>query len=264
MPKHHPASGEHEVNEGQAPRPIRVLVSAQHALVRAGIRALVEQILEVEVVEETAGGAESLELIKQHNPDVLLVDITFPSVSALESLKEIVANFPRVRVLVITLQENEEYAVQAFRAGATGYIPKSAASTEFVKAVKAVASGENYVAPQISKEAILQYLRIPDAFLAELTTRQRQVLQMIAEGYATKEIARTLNISVKTVETHRAQLMDRLNIHDIAGLVRYAIKMGLVSLERAPEKKKGGGGNFILPFGNLLFSVSALLRIFLS
>jgi DNA-binding NarL/FixJ family response regulator len=231
MPKPYPSSGAQKVKEGQAPKPIRVLVSAQHALVRAGIRALVERIAEVEVVGEAASGLQSLQLIKEQKPEIVLLDLIMPSVSALESLKEIVANFPLVRVIVLALQENEEYAVQAFRSGATGYIPKSAASTELEKAIKAVARGESYLASELSKQAVLKYLKNPRAFLSELTARQCEVLKMIAEGHATKEIAQRLDISVKTVETHRAQIMERLDIHDVVGLVRYALRMGLVKLD---------------------------------
>jgi DNA-binding NarL/FixJ family response regulator len=186
---------------------------------------------QVEVVAEAAGDRQSLQLITELKPEIVLLDISIPTVGALESLKEIVANCPGVRVIVLTLQENEEYAVQAFRSGAAGYIPKSAASAELEVAIKAVASGENYLASELSKQAVLKYLKDPRAFLSELTARQAEVLKMIAEGHATKEIAQRLNISVKTVETHRAQIMERLNIHDIAGLVRYALRVGLVKLD---------------------------------
>jgi DNA-binding NarL/FixJ family response regulator len=231
MPKPYPSSGAGRVKEVPAPKPIRLLVSAQHAIVRAGIRALVEQIPEVEVVAEAIDSRQHLQLIEEHNPDVLLLDVVLPSVTAVESLKEIVESFPKVRVIVLTLHESEEYVVQAFRAGAAGYIPKSAASTELEKAIKAVAAGESYLGSELSKQAVLKYLNDPRAFLSELTARQGEVLKMIAEGRATKEIAQLLNISVKTVETHRAQIMERLDIHDIAGLVRYALRIGIVKLD---------------------------------
>ena len=232
MAKPYSSSGAKSVKATQAPNPIRVLVSAEHALIREGIRALVERIAQVEVVAEAAGDQQTLQLITELKPEILLLDISIPTVGALDSLKEIVANCPGVRVIVLTLQENEEYAVQAFRLGAAGYIPKSAASTELEVAIKAVANGENYLASELSKQAVLKYLKDPRAFLSELTARQAEVLKMIAEGNATKEIAQRLNISVKTVETHRAQIMDRLNIHDIAGLVRYALRVGLVRLDQ--------------------------------
>jgi DNA-binding NarL/FixJ family response regulator len=231
MPKPYPSSGAGRVKEAQASKPIRVLVEAQHALVRAGIRALVEQIPEVEVVAEAAEGQQSFQLIREYQPDILLLDVILPSVTAFESLQEIVEKFPKVRVIVLTLQENQEYAIQAFRAGAAGYISKNAASVELEKAIKSVASGENYLGSELSQQAVLKYLKDPRAILSELTARQREVLKMVAEGHATKEIAKRLNISVKTVETHRAQLMERLNIHDVVGLVRYALRIGLVRLD---------------------------------
>jgi DNA-binding NarL/FixJ family response regulator len=231
MPKPYPSSGAGRVKEAQASKPIRLLVAAQHALVRAGMRALVEQIPGVEVVAEAADGHQSLQLIKEHHPDVLLLDVILPSVTAVENLKEIVERFPRVRVIVLTLHANEEYAVQAFRAGASAYIPKSAASAELEKAIKSVASGENYLGSEFSQRAVLKYLKDPRAILSELTARQREVLKLIAEGHATKEIAQRLSISVKTVETHRAQIMERLDIHDVVGLVRHALRIGLVRLD---------------------------------
>lgn len=232
MQKMYSSSGAKKVKADQTVKPIRVVVSAEHALIREGIRALVERIAEVEVVADAASDHQSLQLIMELKPEIVLLDISVPTVSALDSLKEIVANCPGVRVIVLTLQENEEYAVQAFRSGATGYIPKSAASTELELAIKAVAGGENYLASELSKQAVLKYLKDPHAFLSELTARQVEVLKMIAEGHATKEIAQRLTISVKTVETHRAQIMERLDIHDIAGLVRYALRMGLVKLDQ--------------------------------
>jgi DNA-binding NarL/FixJ family response regulator len=231
MPKPYPSSGAGRVKEAQASKPIRVLVEAQHALVRAGIRALIEQIPEVQVVAEAAEGPQSFQLIKDYHPDILLLDVILPSVTAFESLQEMVEKFPKVRVIVLTLQENQEYAIQAFRAGAAGYISKNAASAELEKAIKSVARGENYLGSELSQQAVLKYLKDPRAILSELTARQREVLKMVAEGLATKEIAKRLNISVKTVETHRAQLMERLDIHDVVGLVRYALRIGLVRLD---------------------------------
>jgi DNA-binding NarL/FixJ family response regulator len=213
----------------QGPKPIRVLLSGQHALVRAGIRALLERIEGVQVAE--AADPQILSSIREFNPDVVLLDILRPGLGGLELLKQVVEKFPSKRVIALTHHETEEHAVQALRWGAAGFIAKSAASTELELAIRAVVSGERYLSPQLSKQAILKYLEDPHAYLSELTARQYEVLKMIAEGHATKKIARRLDISVKTVETHRAQIMQRLNIHDIAGLVRYALRTGLVKLE---------------------------------
>lgn len=233
MPKPFSSPGASIAKADHEPNRIRVLLSDQHALVRAGIRALLERIDEVKVVAEGAGGQQTLELIKAFDPNILLLDITMPGFSGLELLQEIASKFPRVRVIVLTLQDNDEYAALALRAGAAGFISKRAASHELELAIKAVARGEDYLASEISKQATLKYLKgdVSGTFPTVLTARQREVLQMIAEGHATKEIARRLNISVKTVETHRAQTMDRLDIHDVVGLVRYAIKTGLVEID---------------------------------
>ena len=230
MPKSYRSSGTKPVKAKPTPKSIRVLLSDQHALVRAGIRALLERIEAVEVIAEAAHSQQTVALIKEFHPDVVLLDVPTPGLSGLELLKEVVGKFPLVRVIVVTQHENEEQAVQALRSGAAGFITKSAASAELELAIKAVVRGESYLASELSKQAILKYLEDPRAFLSELTARQCEVLKMIAEGHTTKEIARRLDISVKTVETHRAQLMERLDIHDIASLVRYALRVGLVKL----------------------------------
>ena len=218
----------------QQPKAIRVLLADHHALVRAGIRALLERIDGVKVVADGPGGRQILELIKEFSPDVLLLDPTMRGHIGLELLREIASKFPGVGVIVLTVQETEEFAAFALRAGASGFLSKNAASDELELAVIAVASGQQYVASEVSKRATLKYLESAPSTTGPkvLTARQRQVLQMIAEGHATKEIARRLNISVKTVESHRAQTMERLNIHDVVGLVRYAIRTGLVEIDQ--------------------------------
>jgi DNA-binding NarL/FixJ family response regulator len=232
MPKTIPSSGAHRVKAHPALERIRVLLSDQHALVRAGIRVLLERIKEVEVIAEASGGQDTLELIEKLNPDLVLLDITERGLIGLDVLKQIVGKFPGLRVIVLTAaNESEQYAVHILRLGAAGFVPKSAASTELELAIKAVAAGENHLSSEISRQSVLKYLKDPDAFVSALTARQYEVLKMIAEGHTTKEIARRLDISAKTVETHRAQIMERLNIHDVAGLVRYALWVGLVKLD---------------------------------
>ena len=214
--------------------PIRMLIADDHALVRAGIRVLVERIDGVEVVAEAGDGRDALRLIKEHRPQIVLLDLTMPELNGFEVLDRTVRDFPDVSVVVLTVHEAEEYAMRALSLGAMGYLPKSAASTELELAIKTVAGKEKYVSPELSKKAFLEHARDAElgrSPLIELTPRQLEVLRMIAEGHSTKDIARRLEISVKTVESHRAQLMERLNIHDVAGLVRYAIKMGLVMIE---------------------------------
>jgi DNA-binding NarL/FixJ family response regulator len=244
-------------------KPIQVLLADDHALVRAGIRALLERIDRVRVVGEAGDGLQALELIKELGPDVVLLDLTMPGLSGFEVLKETSERFPAVHMIVLSVNDSAEYAIHALRSGASGYLPKSAASAELEVAIDRVMHGEKYVSPSIAPEASLEFSGGGSERATELTPRQLEVLTLISEGSSTKDIARTLNISVKTVETHRAQLMERLDIHDVASLVRYAIKIGLVSIEeRLPVKKMVGGTSFILLLGTALFSSAEVLRFF--
>jgi DNA-binding NarL/FixJ family response regulator len=213
--------------------PIRILLADDHALVRAGIRALAERIEGVEVVAEAGNGAEALKLIKELKPDLVLLDISMPETSGFEVLAQQATEFPEVRVIVLTVHEAEAYAIRALRQGAAGFLLKSAASVELEAAIKTVARGQTYVSPELSKRSLLEYGKASTerARLDTLSPRQHEILKLVADGRNTKEIAGLLRISAKTVETHRAQLMERLNIHDVAGLVRFAIKMGLVDVE---------------------------------
>jgi DNA-binding NarL/FixJ family response regulator len=214
--------------------PTRVLLADDHALVRAGIRALLSTIEGVEVIAEAGNGREALQLIRELQPDIVLLDIAMPDLSGLEVLKESKKDFPDLRVIILTVHEAGEYAMEALRAGAAGYLPKSAAANELQVAIKIVSRGDTYVSGEVSRKTLLEFSKGATEhthFLARLTPRQREILTLIAEGHSTKDIARRLNISVKTVESHRAQLMERLDIHDVAGLVRFAIKKGLVKVE---------------------------------
>lgn len=212
---------------------IRVLLADDHALVRAGIRVLVEEIEGIEVVAEAGEGQEALRLIRAHAPDVVLLDIAMPLLNGFEVLDQAIPEFPDLRVIVLTVHETEEYALYAFRHGARGYLPKTAASAELALAIKAVTAGETYLSPALSQKTFFHRVEksIGQTASAELTPRQQEVLKLIAQGQSTKDIALTLDISAKTVEAHRAQLMARLDIHDVAGLVRYAIKAGLVGID---------------------------------
>lgn len=212
--------------------PTRVLLADDHALVRAGIRALLSTIEGVDVIAEAGDGREALQLIKELRPDIALLDITMPGLSGLEVLEESKKQLPDLRVIILTAHDAGEYAMQALCAGAAGYLPKSAAANELEVAIKIVSRGETYVSGEVSRRTLLEYSKGPTEHpLARLTPRQREILTLIADGHSTKDIGLTLNISGKTVESHRAQLMERLDIHDVAGLVRYAIKKGLVKFE---------------------------------
>jgi DNA-binding NarL/FixJ family response regulator len=212
---------------------IRTLIADDHALVRAGIRALVEKIEGIIVVAEAGKGSEAIDLINELKPDLVLLDITMPDGSGFDVLHHLKKNFPEIRVIVLTVHEAGEYAIRALREGAAGFLPKSAASTELEQAINTVMRGETYISPETSRKTLLEYGKGTSKRdqLANLSPRQREVLRMIAEGRTTKQIAQLLEISVKTVETHRSQLMERLDIHDVAGLVRYAISVGLINVE---------------------------------
>jgi DNA-binding NarL/FixJ family response regulator len=211
---------------------IRVLLADDHNLVRAGLRALLQSLEGVQVVAEASHGREATDLVATHRPDVVLMDIGMPELNGLEATARIIRDFPATRVIILSMHKNEEYVLKALRAGAAGYLIKDAGTAELETAVRAVARGETYLSPAVSKHVVGDYLRRvggDERPLDQLTARQREVLQLLAEGHSTQNIAQTLNISAKTVEAHRAQLMKRLGIHDLAGLVRYAIRTGLVN-----------------------------------
>lgn len=213
--------------------PTRTLIADDHALVRAGIRALVEKIEGVTVIAEAGKGSEAMALIDEHQPDLVLLDITMPDGNGFDVLQHVSQSSPETRVIVLTVHEAGEYAIRALREGAAGFLPKSAASTELEQAIQTVLKGEVYISPETSRKTLLEYGKgvTKRDQLETLSPRQREVLRLIAEGRTTKQIAQMLKISVKTVETHRAQLMERLDIHDVAGLVRYAIIVGLIEVE---------------------------------
>jgi len=217
----------------------RILLVDDHLLVRAGLRTLLEQMPGTEVVGEASNGREALDLIKAAPPDVVLMDITMAEMNGLVATAQITHDFPQVRILMLSMHATKEYVTQALQAGASGYLLKDAAPTELELAIRSVMRGEKYLSPAVSTHVIADYLQRTtgstsrvDTMISSttpLTLRQREILQLIAEGNTTKEIAAKLTLSVKTVETHRTQLMERLDIHDIAGLVRYAIRIGLVT-----------------------------------
>ena len=212
----------------------QVLLADDHVLVRAGIRTLLEKIPNVKVVAEAASGREALEMVKTKLPDLVLMDIAMANLNGLEALSRIAKDFPDVNVMILSAHANEEYVIRALRSGAAGYILKDAATAELELAVSSVREGKTYLSPSISRTAIDSYLeRMGDVVspLEQLTSRQREILQLIGEGKNTKEIASNLEISIKTVESHRLQLMERLRIHDVPGLVRFAIRTGLVSAD---------------------------------
>lgn len=214
----------------------RILLADDHALVRAGIRELVQKISGIEVIGEASGGRQALELIESLSPDLVLLDIGMKELNGLEVAARVNRDFPKVKTLILSMHNNEEYVLRALRVGASGYMLKDSAIAELQLAIDAVRNNKTYLSPSISRNAIDNYLNRTSApgkstALEQLTPRQREILQLIAEGRSTKEIAGDLNLSAKTVETHRAQLMERLDIYDVASLVRYAMRVGLIQAE---------------------------------
>jgi DNA-binding NarL/FixJ family response regulator len=214
----------------------RVLLADDHTLVRAGIRSLLEKMTGIEVVAEAGDGHEALELIKKQLPDVVLMDIAIPGLNGLEALARVTKEFPAVKVIILSMHTNEEYVLQALKAGACGYLVKDSAVAELELALKAVTRGETHLSSRFSNRVIGSYLERlgKGSPREELTPRQREIVQLIAEGKSTKDIAFLLKVSVKTVEAHRAQVMARLGIHEVVGLVRYAMRTGLVPPEGQP------------------------------
>jgi NarL family two-component system response regulator LiaR len=211
-----------------------ILMADDHALVRAGIRALLESLPGVEVVGETGNGLEAVELVRRNPPDVILLDVTLPGLNGLEAAARIVQSGVSTRVLMISMHASPDYAARAFAAGALGYLNKDAAFDELSAAIEHVCAGRRYLCRAIDDDVVRQLERRVGSSatgIDVLTSRQRQILQMIAEGQGTRQIAERLSLSVKTVETHRAQLMQRLEIHDVPGLVRFAIRHGLLPPE---------------------------------
>ncbi len=210
---------------------IKVVLADDHAVVRAGIRAMLEGLGGIEIVGQASNGREALALVEQHQPDVLLMDISMPEMNGLEATTRVVKEFPNVRVIIISMHTAEEYVWQALKAGAVGYLLKDVEPSELDVAIKAVLNGTTYLTPSVSKEVVETYMQRlgTEANVADvLTPRQREILQLIAEGKALKEIAKLLHLSVKTVETHRTMLMNRLDIHETASLVRYAMRRGMI------------------------------------
>jgi DNA-binding NarL/FixJ family response regulator len=216
-------------------KPIRVILADDHPIVRAGIRSELETVPRVKVEAEASDGREAIALVKTHRPDVVFMDISMPGLNGLEATSRITREHSQVKVVILSRHENEEYFWHALKAGACGYLLKKAAVAELRSAVERVTGGEIYLSREISNKLLkkfpLQQIAHQKTPLEQLTERQREILQLIAEGQTTKAIALILKVSPKTVEYHRAQLMDRLKIHDIPGLVRFALRAGLISQE---------------------------------
>lgn len=210
-------------------RPLRVLLADDHTLVRAGIHALLAGLANVEVIGEAADGEAALQIALRLKPDIVLMDIAMKGMNGLQAAARLHEALPATRVIILSMHATEDYLQQALRVGAAGYMLKDAATLELQLALAAVARGETYLSPAVSAQIVEGFLQnCTSTGSPALTSRQNEILRLIASGQSTKEIAFQLKLSGKTVDSHRAQLMERLDIHDIAGLVRYAIRNGLI------------------------------------
>lgn len=222
-------------------KPITVILADDHKLVRAGIKSLLENIRHVKVVGEASNGRETIKLTGKLKPDLVFLDIAMPEMNGLQAAERIKKEFPDVDIIILSMHLDEEYVIQALRTGASGYLLKDSAPGELELALDTIMKGKTYISPAIPGEMIddyqerLKYASSPDEVKdskEKLTTRQKEVLQLIAEGNSTREIAEKLFISVKTVETHRSHIMKKLGINDIPGLVKYAIRKGVIFAEK--------------------------------
>lgn len=215
---------------------IKVLLADDHALVRQGLRAMLESVKDIDVVGEAGEGRAAVALVEKLSPHIVLMDISMPGLDGLEATRLIAARFPQTRVIMLSMHTTEEHLSRALQVGARGYILKQGVRADVLMAIHAVHRGEMYIDPSLSQRMIDNYLKrdeqqTPLALLTNLTAREREVLRLIAEGLSSQEVAEKLVISPKTVDRHRANLMGKLNIHNTAGLVRFAIQAGVLPLD---------------------------------
>ena len=216
---------------------LSVLLVEDHAIVRQGIKALLAEEPDIVVVGEAGDGGQALALVQELRPDIVLMDLSLPGVGGIEATRQVRERFPETRVVVLSMHESEEYVYRALRAGASAYVVKQSTSTELALALRAVAAGSTFLSPAISDILIDDYVHRVEAqgrdheALDVLTPREREVLHLIAQGYNNRQIAERLHISIKTVETHRGNMMSKLDVHDRAGLVRFAMQSGLITFE---------------------------------
>lgn len=214
---------------------IKIVLADDHRIVRAGLASLINKEPGMVVAGEAGNGREAVELVGQIIPDVVVMDLTMPEMSGFEATRQIVAEHPGTRVLALSMHSDKRFVAQALNAGASGYLLKDCALEELIRAINVVIAGQVYLSPGIAETVVNTYVRHPEALrlttLSTLTPREREVLQLVAEGRSSKTIAETLNVSSKTVEFHRQQIMHKLKIDNVAGLIKYAIREGLTSVE---------------------------------
>ena len=216
---------------------IRILLADDHAILRAGLVRLLGEQADIEVVGEAENGREAVQKVQELHPDIVLMDIGMPVMNGMEATKQIKKRDQDVKILVLTMHDNEEYLFQVLQAGASGYVLKKAADSDLINAIHVVERGDCFLYPSAAKMVVEDYLaklkpgQEPTSNYDTLTDREREILTLVAEGYTNREIAETLFISVKTVETHKANIMVKLNLHKRAELVRYAIRKGMLQID---------------------------------
>ncbi|HXA66464.1 MAG TPA: response regulator transcription factor [Bryobacteraceae bacterium] len=207
---------------------IRVLLADDHAMVRKGFRLILEAQPDMEISGEAGNGREAVELAEKLHPDVVVMDVAMPELNGIEATRRLAVSSPHTRVLALSMHKDSVYVREILRAGARGYLLKDSIDTDLINAVRAVAKGDGYISPGVSDAVLSDYRRHVTDPLDLLTSREREVLQMIAESKTNKEIAVALNLSVYTVEAHRGKIMEKLNLHSTGELVRFAVRHGLV------------------------------------
>lgn len=210
------------------PKKSRILLADDHSVVRQGFRLILDNQTDMEVVGEAANGREAIAAAEELHPDIVVMDVTMPELNGIEATRRISEVSPRTRVLALSMHKDSVYVREILRAGAKGYLLKDAAGNDLLEAVRAVARGEGYLSPAVSEAVLSDYRKHVTNPIDLLTSREREVLQMIAEGKTNKEIANTLNLSVYTVEAHRGRIMEKLNLHSTGELVRFALRNGLI------------------------------------
>ena len=214
---------------------IKILLADDHGIIRQGLRSLLEKESDLEVIAEAEDGREAFGLARELRPDIVIMDITMPNLNGIEATHKITGELPETKVIALSIHSNRRFVADMLKAGASGYILKECLFDELIQAIRTVADKGIYLSPRITDVVIGDYVKqlsqIPDSKLSVLNEREHEVLQMIAEGKSTKQVALTLHVSTKTIEANRRQIMDKLDIHTIAELTKYAIREGLTSLE---------------------------------
>jgi DNA-binding NarL/FixJ family response regulator len=214
---------------------MRVMLADDHRMFRQGLKTLLGSREDIDVIAEASDGREAVEMASSCNPDVIIMDVSMPGLNGIEATRKITTDQPGVKIIGLSMHTDRRYTSELLKAGAAAYVPKDGAFEELEQAVRSVMSGEVYLSPRVAAGLVDDYVRQPQSpapsVFERLTAREREVLQLMAEGQATKEIAATLHVSVKTVETHRRQIMEKLNIYSVAELTKYAIREGLTSIE---------------------------------